>query len=311
MAVPRGNCLKLLTFTIASLTLLLILHQLSYTNTNDFTLPNQPIPTLDKCSPSTLPTIPNTIHQIWKTANVSTYPAKPSHDSWKATFEPRNYTVKLWTDDDILRLIRTNYTWLLPTYEGYDHNIQRADMARLVVVHAEGGVYADLDVHPRSVEATRCVQRLGLQAAFAPTGGDAGLSNHFFMAEHESDFLLWVLQEAKRRGGSTSKRILLPYLRVFWSTGPLMLTAAYRQYVWMYGKEDTQVALLSETYARKMVGHAAGRSWHGSDGQVLNYLSDHVHLDSLWIILACLGAVVGVVCIFRRYRGTRKWHSHV
>ncbi|CAI0652221.1 unnamed protein product [Colletotrichum noveboracense] len=328
VAVPRGSCLKLLAATIVSLTALLVLHQLSYTNTNDFSLPSQPIEVLDQCPPSTLSniddshfdtTIPNTIHQIWKTTDVSTYPARASREYWKSMFEPRGYQVKIWTDDDILSLIKSKYSWLLPTYETYDHNIQRADLARLVVIHAEGGIYADLDVHPRSVEATMCLQHLGLQAVFAPTGGAAGLSNHFFMAEKGSDFLMWSLQEAKRRGGSTSKRILLPYLRVFWSTGPLMLTAAYRQYMWMYGTNQPRVALLSESHVRTVVGHAAGRSWHGSDGQVLNYISDHLHLDSKWLAIPCVGAVLVFFWIVRRNRGNfpqsmccnKKWHSEV
>ncbi len=45
--------------------------------------------------------------------------------------------MKLWTDDDIKRLVSAEYSWLLSTFEGYTQNIQRADIARLLVVHAE------------------------------------------------------------------------------------------------------------------------------------------------------------------------------
>ncbi|KAF6831535.1 mipc synthase [Colletotrichum plurivorum] len=312
VALARGSCLKLLAITGFILGLVVVLHQVSYTNTRDITLTNQPIEILDRCPPSNLKdinnlstntTIPNIIHQIWKTADVTTYPAQPSHESWKAMFEPMNYTVRLWTDEDVLALIKNNYTWLLSTYEGYLHNIQRADLARLIVIHSEGGIYADLDVHPRSVEELMCLQQLGLQGIFGATGGNAGMSNHFFMAEKGSDFLQWALEEAKRRGGAASKRILLPYLRVFWSTGPLMLTSVFRQYVWMYGELKPQVALLDETYARKVFGHAAGRSWHGSDGRLLNYVSDHVQVTSLLIVFASLGGILALVCLVRRRRG--------
>ncbi|KAL0931973.1 mipc synthase [Colletotrichum truncatum] len=315
VSLPRGSCLKLSVVAIVSITAVVVLHQLSYTNTNDFSLLSQPIQVLNECPVSPegegdliAKTIPKTIHQIWKTADVSTYPATPSHDNWKAAFEPKNYTVKLWTDADILDLIKKNYTWLLSTYEGYDQNIQRADLARLVVIHAEGGTYADLDVHPRDGEAIMCLQRHGLQGAFGPTGGSTGLSNHFFMAEKNSDFLKWALQEAKRRGGSSSKRILLPYLRVFWSTGPLMLTAAFQQYSWMYGTLAPQVVLLSENYVGTMIAHAAGRSWHGSDGQVLNYISDHVQLNGIWVAVSCL-AVLVFFCIMRRYRADLSYRT--
>ena len=80
--------------------------------------------------------------------------------------EPQNYTIKLWTDDDILKLIKSKYAWLLPTYMGYPHNIQRADIARLLAVPFEGGIYADLNVYPRSAEHIQCLQHLGFKQYF-------------------------------------------------------------------------------------------------------------------------------------------------
>ncbi|KAF3931640.1 hypothetical protein ABW20_dc0105629 [Dactylellina cionopaga] len=248
------------------------------------------------------PPIPNIIHQIWKNSNISTYSKEPSHASWKYVYEPMNYTVKLWPEEEIINLIKTNYSWLLPTYQSYPQNIQRADLARLVVVHAEGGIYSDLDVWPRSVEELQCLQRLGLQAIFAPNGGNAGVSNHFFMAERGSEFLQWALDEAKRRGPS-SRRILLPYLQVFWSTGPMMVTSASRQYASVYGSTDHRLAALDERYGKLVVGHAAGRSWHGVDGQVLNYISDHGDVVvKVWVLIASVSTFVGLVFYVLRRR---------
>ncbi|TEA22128.1 Inositol phosphoceramide mannosyltransferase 3 [Colletotrichum sidae] len=342
VSLARGSCLKVLIAASATLAVVLVLHQVSYTTPSSFALTSQPVQVLKSCPPSPNSEllsydvkpppssssaadepIPKIIHQLWKTTNISTYPSTPSHASWQTLLGPESYTVKLWTDESVLDLIRQNYTWLLSTYESYAHNIQRADVARLVVVHAEGGVYADLDVHPRSAAAVACLRQAqtqqqqqrqqngNLQAIFAATGGNAGLSNHFFMAARGSDFLAWALREAKRRAGPPSRRILLPYLRVFWSTGPLMLTAAYQQYAWMYdddggGGGSPLVALLDETYARTVFGHAAGRSWHGSDGLFLNYVSDHVGTGGLWFGVPCLLAVVGLFCFVRRCRGERR-----
>ncbi|KAH8782659.1 hypothetical protein F5883DRAFT_482030 [Diaporthe sp. PMI_573] len=305
----RAYLVKIFTVLVLSLTAALVLHQLSFTEYLNIT--QQDIDILQQCTLTSTDgaareiykPIPDTIHQIWKTSNTSSYPAHASHDSWKAHYKPMGYTVKLWTDDDIATLIKTNYTWLLPTYNGYNRNIQRADLGRLVVIHSEGGIYADLDVHPRSVDGLMCLQIQGLQAIFAPTGGTVGLSNHFFMAEQGADFLEWTLQEAKRRGGSASKWILLPYLKVFWSTGPLMLTGAFRQYAWMYGKVQVDVALLDEAHAKKVVGHAAGRSWHDADGKVLNYFGDHLHVNREVAIALALFATAGLCCCVRRSRG--------
>ena len=257
--------------------------------------------------------VPNTIHQIWRTADVRTYSTEleASHDLWKSTFNPINYTVKLWTDDDVLQLLEARYSWLLSTYKGYPQNIQRADLARLVVVHAEGGIYADLDVYPRDATQIQCLRHLGLQAIFAPTAGTLGLSNHFFMAERESSFLQWALYEAKRRGGAQSPRIFLPYLQVFWTTGPMMVTAAFREYAWLYSTQRQKLGLLDERYGRAVIQHAAGRSWHGSDGKVLNYMADHVQKTVLMgsFVLFTLVSLVYVVrkCCYK-YRGRFAYH---
>ena len=248
------------------------------------------------------PQIPNVVHQIWKTNDLQTYSTQinASHDRWKHALEPLNYKIKLWTDDDILQLITGRYPWFLSTYEGYPQNIQRADMARLLVIHAEGGIYADLDVFPSSVAQIQCLQSLNLEAIFAPTSGAHGLSNHFFMAERGSPFLQWALYEGKRRGGARSRLIPLPYLQVFWSTGPTMVTAAFRKYAWVYGTLQRCLGLLDDGYTKAVIRHEAGRSWHGSDGWALNYIADHVRMDTLVLIVAFFSIVTGVACVVRR-----------
>ncbi|KAJ0160547.1 Inositol phosphoceramide mannosyltransferase 1 [Colletotrichum tanaceti] len=314
ITLPGKVVLRISAVMTVTLMVALVVHQISYTS--DFTLPNRSIHVISVCDDSeqrkwgdlgeplesSIPRepIPKIVHQIWKNSDVGTYPVQASSETWEKSLAPLNYTVKLWTDDDVLKLIKANYAWLLSTYEGYSQNIQRADVARLVVVHAEGGTYADLDVFPRSTKEMACLQGLGLEAIFAATSGNLGASNHFFMAQRRSPFLEWALQEAKRRGGSTPKRILLPYLRVFWSTGPIMVTHAFRRYAWMY---DGGPALLDEGYASRVFGHAAGRSWHGSDGRFLNYVSDHLGVLLFWTAATLSVAALSVVLFIKRCRG--------
>lgn len=245
--------------------------------------------------------IPNVVHQLWKTDNVRTYSTEieASLNSWKNMFEPLNYTIKLWTDDDILQLVKGKYSWILTTYETYPQNIQRADIARLLVIHAEGGIYADLDVYPTSAHQIQCLQHLGLQAIFASTESTLGLSNHFFMAQRGSPFLQWALYEAKRRGVA-SRHIFVPYLQVFWSTGPMMVTEAFRKYAWLYGTLRHDMGLLENGYSRVVISHAAGRSWHRLDGQALNYIADHFRMDILLVSAAFLFLVSGLVYVTRR-----------
>lgn len=246
--------------------------------------------------------IPNIIHQIWKTADVRTYSAEASRSSWKDIAEPLNYTVKLWTEEDVVRLVARNYAWLLPTYRGYTWNIQRADIARLAVLHAEGGIYADLDVYPNHLDAISCLRTLGYEATFAPTAGTSGISNHFFMAERGSEALEWAMHEADWRAAA-AKRILLPYLQVFWSTGPIMVTSALVRYAGMNRGKGHTVAVLDDKYVREIVRHSTGRSWHGPDGRLLNYLADQTVSDWLWIAvyLSVAGfCLAGLIAVARR-----------
>ncbi|CAL5868641.1 uncharacterized protein PFLUO_LOCUS2868 [Penicillium psychrofluorescens] len=311
MVIWFGSRLSKFAVLILCLVIAFVIHQSSFAIESAFTSPiSESLDIIERCIPDdTEPLknpesvaeskIPNTIHQIWKTTDVRTFSKEmeASYKVWKDKTRPFNYTVKLWTDDDVLKLVKSKYPWLLSTYEAYSHNIQRADIARLVVLHAEGGLYADLDVFPRDVTKIQCLQRLGLPTIFAPTSGTSGLSNHFIMAERGSSFLKWALYKAKRRA-ATSQHILLPYLQVFWSTGPTMVTAAFQEYAWLYSGQHHYLGLLDDGYVRAVVGHAAGRSWQGPDGQALNYLADHN--GSLMVVIFVLMMIFGLVCVVKR-----------
>lgn len=286
----------------------ILLHQLSYLSDAVFTRSlSDSIDVLQTCPRSNLHSpnnfgshigfvIPNVIHQIWKTSDVRTYSIAASRSSWQDIAEPMNYTVKLWPEEDIIKLITRNYPWMLATYRGYTQNIQRADIARLVVLHAEGGIYADLDVYPQLLDEVSCLQKLGYEAIFTPMAGTSGISNHLIMAERGSKALEWILHEAKRRE-NVAKRMLLPYLQVFWSTGPIMVTSALLQYARANGAAGHTVAVLDDNYAGMVVRHATGRSWHGPDGRLLNYLADHDKADWLWPGAYLLVAVLCIVCM--------------
>lgn len=178
-----------------------------------------------------------------------------------------------------------------------------------MVVHHEGGIYADLDAYPvdnASSEAIPCLQNMGYQVILSPTRDDRGISNHFFMAEKDSEFLLWALQEAKRRATALSSKFMLPYLAVFWSTGPLMITAVMNEYAWLYNQaeEVKAMAVLRDNYSRSIVHHAAGRSWHGSDGRALNFIADHFQ-DALVPVVFIFALTAIVVMIVRHWARVR------
>ena len=108
------------------------------------------------------PTPPAVLHQIWwqGEANLPSQ-FKPLRESW-VKHHP-SWTVKLWDEASATALVNKSYGWFAPIYHALPSKIQKADAARYVILHAEGGLYADLDI-----EAFQSLDRI-LQAEARPT----------------------------------------------------------------------------------------------------------------------------------------------
>jgi mannosyltransferase OCH1-like enzyme len=91
--------------------------------------------------------IPKIIHQQWKTETIPKKFMK-WNQKWLDYYPKPEYTHMLWTDKNGRELIEQHYPQFLPTYDGYKHNINRADAARYFILHHYGGIYADLDYEP-------------------------------------------------------------------------------------------------------------------------------------------------------------------
>lgn len=91
--------------------------------------------------------VPKIIHQQWKTETVPKKFLKWKK-KWEEYYPEPEYKHMLWTDKNARELIVEHYPWFLETYDGYDHNINRADAARYFILHFYGGIYADLDYEP-------------------------------------------------------------------------------------------------------------------------------------------------------------------
>jgi len=68
------------------------------------------------------------------------------HRTWIEHFPESEYKHMLWNDDSIRELVKSEYQWLLPYYDGLNKNIMRYDVSRLLMLHKYGGIYADLDM---------------------------------------------------------------------------------------------------------------------------------------------------------------------
>jgi hypothetical protein len=133
------------------------------------------------------------IHQTWKSRNLSSFPIETSSQSWETSrfYEGMTlflsltflvaYEHRLWIDSDIEDLIRSSYPWLLTQYLAYPYTIQRIDIARIVILHAHGGIYADMDAFP-SIKSLQMFENTS--CTILPGSTSKGLlTNHFMMAE--------------------------------------------------------------------------------------------------------------------------------
>jgi len=208
---------------------------------------------------------------MWKTNNLLTYPINNSHAEWKRLYP--NYKIRLWTDEDLEKLIDLNeYKYLKTIYKTYPYSIQRADLARLIILHNQGGIYADLDVFPCSSNIENILlTNISFLIPRSYTG--SALINHFLISQKSSiiiDFILHQVSQVK-----FYKRIfILPYLQVF-STGSLFLTNVIKNYIQLFNNTNTNdLWIMSENDITNYVEHYKGRSWHSFDGFILNQIDE-------------------------------------
>ncbi|MBP2550711.1 hypothetical protein J2858_003651 [Neorhizobium galegae] len=171
--------------------------------------------------------IPRIIHQTWKTRQVP--PDMGDPESW-ITHNP-GWEYHFWTDEDLLAFFKKERPDLLDLYLSYGRPVQRADLARYCILQRFGGLYADVD--------TRCL------ASLEPLAGDPRVILCEEPARHWQPALVRGLDRLWFNGTMAS-----PPGHPFWSgvidlcrlmaerrhgdvletTGPLVLTAAVRDY---------------------------------------------------------------------------------
>ena len=145
--------------------------------------------------------IPRTLHQSWSTRDLP-FKLRPFVKKWKELQPEWGY--QLHTDMDNAQLVLKEYNWFYTTYMRLTH-IQQADVARLLYMHAYGGVYADLDVEllrPIEPFLELLVARTGARAILGQEPASHALllentarqtCNALLASEPGHPFWLWLL----------------------------------------------------------------------------------------------------------------------
>ncbi|MEN9315761.1 MAG: hypothetical protein RIS35_2154, partial [Pseudomonadota bacterium] len=129
--------------------------------------------------------IPRIIHQTWKDERIP-----ERFQAWHASWRRLNpgFEFRLWTDAEIAQFIGSRYPEWESVMRGYRAPISRIDLARYLILHHHGGVYADLDeeclrpfdtlldgrtfiigTEPATHERDEKVVRRGLRGLLCPT----------------------------------------------------------------------------------------------------------------------------------------------
>ncbi|KAJ3271364.1 hypothetical protein HDV01_006869 [Terramyces sp. JEL0728] len=227
--------------------------------------------------------IPKIIHQTWKNETV---PAKWENAVNQCRSIYSGWEYRLWTDKDGREFIKENYPSFLSTFDGYKYPIQRADALRYFIIFHFGGVYLDLDVGC----AENRIDHLLHYDAIIPKTKPVGYSNDVLMAKPKHPFFLQLINNLKRWDHS----FVLPYLTVFFSTGPMYLNLQFGNYLEIHS--DVFVLdpeLYSET-EQKHFKHYEGNSWHQWDSYLI-FLIWKALRSWFWIVLA-----IAVYALIRR-----------
>ncbi len=217
------------------------------------------------------------VHQRFKIADDPKLNNNPDNSKNK-------YIFKLWHDDDMRRLVASEYEWFLETYDTYTQNIQRVDSLKYFILRKYGGIYVDLDVGcKRSLDNLRRMPEKGM---ILPDLGYMGVGNDIMIAAPEHPFMIYVTEQLKEYA---INRWYSDYYTVLLSTGRYFLSiAAYN-----FAKEAPQltkdIGLLNyDDYNNEVLFHMSGSSWLHSDGYIILFIVDTLpFMIFLFVAISC------------------------
>lgn len=142
---------------------------------------------------------------------------KNYQQSWIDKFPDFEY--RLWNDDELENLIKSNYRWFYDIYKQYDQNIKRIDAARYFILYEYGGIYADMDFE--------CVNNFWHNipqdnVSIAETGnlGVCRMENALMMSPKQHNFWMLVFSQLIENKDK----------HVFTATGPILIEKCIEQY---------------------------------------------------------------------------------
>jgi len=165
--------------------------------------------------------IPKIIHQS-APADKSTWPEiwSKCQKKWKEQFPSPKYEYKMWTDEDLDCLMKTDFPEYYDMYAGYDQNIKRFDIARYFILYKYGGIYADMDyICFKNFYDLMPSDKVSISES--PYKYNEHLQNALMISPKEHPFWIKVIEKAINRAGLG--------VRVLEATGPVLVSDTYAE----------------------------------------------------------------------------------
>lgn len=237
--------------------------------------------------------IPKILHVTWKTSQV---PDKWAGviDKWKELHP--DWQIHYTTDEVNRKYIEKNHPDFLEIYDGYKHNIQRADAIRYFYLKDMGGVYSDLDIEPLK-NIDEYLDNVNIDALLVYSGNVKCFTNSFMASPKGSPFwddVIYALKHPEVPMWAKSK-----WAEVMYSTGPIMLDRVAKKYKRPIGllPQDVFMAYnLNDHDSFKpdaALRPLEGGSWHSWDAKILNFLFKWKWIILLFLFFSLTGWLYG------------------
>ena len=214
--------------------------------------------------------IPRITHQTAPTINSSAWDPSLRH---RAVRLHPDWEHRFYDDAGGRDFLRRELPHLLPPYDNYSFNIQRADLFRVAAVYVSGGFYLDMDIDCHKPLDSLCEYSCVLaeeKTLDRKEAADLGVehvfrvANYMFGSEPRYPFWVDLLDEMLRRAGRT----IVSENDILESTGPGLLTQVYHRVKHRY---PDLVVLKND---RSTCGQCGVISCHFGD------FASHVHVRS-------------------------------
>jgi len=153
-----------------------------------------------------LPSVP-VVHQIFgifKDGVPMSDLFRKSNSMWKAVAKAMDAEYHLWDPDEVESLVCRKYPWFWEMYKDTRYPGMRCDIARIVIIHCYGGLYADLDVLPNRTWYEQvevgfpCVEYLGLSASVRLCMPKPHVSKEVIIGGQGNQFFIAWLEHIRR-----------------------------------------------------------------------------------------------------------------